>query len=407
MKKTILTICIAISFTGTFAQKANVSKAKNLALMSTPDFTAARAAIKPALDEATTKDDANTWYVAGLIGYKENESYVTKQMLQQQVDADAKGKAVMESYDYFIKAYALDSLPNAKGKIKPKFQKDIKNKIKEYYTDRSDLFAYGAYLFDKKDYDGAIKAFDNYLAIPKLPMMKNEIKLDSNYYIIKYYTAIAATNAEKHDKAIALYSDLKNDNYETINVYELLYEEYTKVKDTVSAVNTLKEGFEKFPKEPWFLQNLINYYIFSNQTKDALGYLDRAIQEEPTLAQYRYVQGTLNENMGNIEDAKAAFNKAIELNPKYAEAYAGLGRLVYNQAYKMAEKANDIKDNASYKAAMKKSDDAFAQSIPYFKKAIELDASNMEYKRTLKNLYYRLHMDKEYEALDKDMNSDN
>jgi len=28
----------------------------------------------------------------------------------------------------------------------------------------------------------------------------------------------------------------------------------------------------------------------------------------------------------------------------------------------------------------------------------------MEYKRTLKNIYYRLKMDKEYEAIDKEMN---
>ena len=80
-------------------------------------------------------------------------------------------------------------------------------------------------------------------------MMNNEIKEDSTYYMIKYYTAIAATNANKNDKAITLYKELIGKNYEELNVHQLLYEEYTKKKDTVNFVKTLKMGFEKFPAE--------------------------------------------------------------------------------------------------------------------------------------------------------------
>ena len=112
-----------------------------------------------------------------------------------------------------------------------------------------------------------MKVFETYLGIPALPMMNGELKPDSTFYMIKYYTAIAATNGEMGDKAISYYEDLKDDGYEELIVHQLLYEEYLKKKDTVNFVKTLKAGFEKFPNEPWFLQNLINYYIFSNQAK--------------------------------------------------------------------------------------------------------------------------------------------
>jgi len=405
MKKVFLSLSLVIALTGTtFGQSANVKKAKNKALMESPDFAGARQDIKSALTDPTTKDQAQTWYVAGLIGYKENESLYNKMLLQQQVDQDVKGKAIVESYDYFIKAYDMDGLPDEKGKVKPKFQKDIKEKIKEYYTTQQNLFAYGAQLFDKKDYEGAIKVFEIYLAIPKLPMMKNEIKPDSNYHMIKYFTAIAATNAEKHEKAIALYDDLRDDGYEEVNVHQLLYQEYLSVKDTLKAINTLKAGFEKFPKEPWFLQNLINYYIYTNQSKDALVYLNKAIEAEPNLAQYRYVKGSLDESLGDFDAARVSFEKAIELDANNADAYAGIGRLIYNSAVKLSDAANEIKDNKSYIAAKKKADDVFVQSITYFKKAAEINPKEMEYKRTLKNLYYRLKMDKEYDAIDKEMN---
>jgi tetratricopeptide (TPR) repeat protein len=403
MKKIILSMLLVMAVTTTFAQKANVSKAKNKALMENPDFAGARELIKLALVDPTTKDLSSTWNIAGLIGYKENEALSNKQLLGQKIDNDVKGKAILESYDYYIKAYELDGLPDAKGKIKAKLQKDIKSKIKEYYVQNQNLIAYGAHLFENKKYEETIKVFDIYLGIPKLPMMADEIKLDSNYYMIKYYNAIAATNAEKSEKAIKLYTELTNEGYQELQVHQLLYEEYYKLKDTVNYVKVLKAGFEKFPKEAWFLQNLINYYIFTNQSKEALTYLNNAIESEPGIAQYYYVKGNLTESMGMIEEAQAAFDKSLELDPNSADSYAGIGRLKYNQAVKMSDKANEIKDNKLYNAAKDKADLVFKESIPFFKKAVELNPKEMEYKRTLKTLYYRLQMDKEFEALQKEM----
>ncbi len=403
MKKIILSMLLVIAITTTFAQKANVSKAKNKALMENPDFTGARELIKLALEDPTTKDLSSTWNVAGLIGYKENEALSNKQLLGQKVDADVKGKAIVESYDYLTKAYELDGLPDEKGKVKPKLQKDIKSKIKEYYTQNQNLIAYGAHLFENKKYDETMKVFDIYLGIPKLPMMAQEIKLDSNYYMIKYYNAIAATNAEKSEKAIQLYNELANEGYQELQVHQLLYEEYYKLKDTVNYVKVLKSGFEKFPQEAWFLQNLINYYIFTNQSKEALTYLNNAIEREPTIAQYYYVKGNLAESMGLFDEARAAFDKSLEIDPNYADCYAGIGRLKYNQAVKMSDSANEIKDNKLYNAAKDKADLVFKESIPFFKKAAEVNPKELEYKRTLKTLYYRLKMDKEFDALEKEM----
>jgi hypothetical protein len=73
MKKVILAIILAVSVTGTYAQKKNVTKAKNKALMEVPDFKGAREDIKPALTDSITKNQALTWYVAGTIGYKETK----------------------------------------------------------------------------------------------------------------------------------------------------------------------------------------------------------------------------------------------------------------------------------------------------------------------------------------------
>lgn len=404
MKKIILSLFLIIGFTASFAQKSNVSKAKNKALMETPDFSGAREAIKLAINDSTTANDAYTWYVGGLIGNKENELLTNRLILGQTVDADVKGQAILESYNYFIKASKLDSLPDKKGKVKLKYTKDIKAKIKDYYSQQN-LIAYGAHLFEKKDYEATMNVFDIYLGIPKLPIMNNEIALDSTYYMIMYFDAVAATNSNNHDKAIKLFEELKDKNYETFAVHQLLYEEYQNTKDTANFVKTLKEGFEKFPTEPWFLQNLINYFIYSQQLPEALNYLNTAIEREPKLAQYRYVKGNLDETLGKYDEARASFEKAIELDPTYADAHAGIGRLYYNKAVKMLEDANNIKDIKLYNAAQDKAEAVFKQSLPFFQKASELNPKEIDFKRTLKTLYYRLKMDKEFEAVNKEIDA--
>ncbi len=272
MKKVIFSFIMILAVTTACAQKKNVSKAKNLVLMETPDFKGARQAIKEALEDPATKDDPKTWHVAGLIGYKENEDYYKQMALGKEISFIKKGEAVMDSYHYLLKAYDLDQNQfNKKGKkIKPKFEKDIKNKIKEYYDDKHNIFYYAATLFDeKKDYEGAMDAFDTYLSIPDLPFMAGMVEKDSTYIQVKYFNALAARNAEKWEKAIAIHEEIKGGDYEKANIYKLLYEEYLHLQDTAKFVQTLEEGFEQIPEDPWFIQNLINYYLSNNMIDES------------------------------------------------------------------------------------------------------------------------------------------
>ena len=405
MKKLFLSISFMVGLSAAlFAQKANVSQAASLTLQEKPDFKAAREAIKPAFNDEKTKNDPKTYFTAGMIGYTENDSYSKLMMLGKEVDQVKKGKAIMEAYDYFLKAYKLDQMPNAKGKVKPKFDKKIKENIKEFYTAQYNLVGYGAHLFDKKDYKGAFDAFSTFLEIPKLPMMNKELSVtDSTYRMIKYFSALAATNMQNHDKAIEMYKDMADDNYETKNVYQLLADEYRTIKDTVNYLATLEQGFKLFNDDPWFLQNIINHYIYSDKIEEASKYLDAAIAQAPTVAEYYYVKGNVDERLGNNDGARKAFEKALELQPKMASAYAGIGRIIFNQAVELLRAADSIRDNKLYNAEVQKANDIFKQSLPYMEKAVELDPKDTDFKQALKMLYYRLGDNANYEKISKEL----
>jgi tetratricopeptide (TPR) repeat protein len=115
----------------------------------------------------------------------------------------------------------------------------------------------------------------------------------------------------------------------------------------------------------------------------------------------------MEEQLLDYDQALAEFNKAIELDPTYSDAYYGTGRLYYNKAVKQLEQADKIKDIKKSNDAKKQVDDLFKQSIPFFKKAIELKPTDIEVKKALRTVYYRLNMDAEWDAINKEIKAAN
>ena len=398
---------------GCFAQKANVKKAKNLALQETPDFSGARAAINEALTNEETKDLADTWYTAGLIGYQELSKENEKTYLGQARDEKRAGEAVVESFDYWMKAADLagQKVLDKKGNevlADKKTYALLQKKVLEYYKNQ-ELVKYGIYLNDQRDFATAYGVFQRHLSIPELSLMQNEklqkeMPKDSIYDQYKYYTAIFAIQAEMHPEAIAVLEEMKDGNYEAITVNQFLYQEYVNVQDTANYVRVLQDAVVRFPQEPWFLQNLINHYIFSGQEQEAINYLDQAIAREPNVAQYHLIKGNLNENQKNYEAALADFDRVLAIDPTMADAEAGKGRVYYNQAVKMNEDAALIADAKEYKKALEEMNAMFRQSMPFFEKAHELAPDNRDYMITLRGLYYRFDMTDKYNAINEELN---
>ena len=411
MKKSLFLAVLVLISAGCFAQKNPlVKKAKSYAMSESPDFGAARSAILEALDAAPTTE---TYYWAGMIGYQEVTQENYNQMMGKGVNQARAGEAATESYKYWVKADELAMIPtlDKKGRevVDQKTRNNIVKKMMEYYKNL-EFVKYGIYLNEQKDFEGAYNAFKTHISIPELPMMQTEklqkeMPRDTTYIQYKYYAAIFAVQSELHEDAIALLEELKDGDYEAISVNQFLYQEYVAVKDTAKFIATLQNAIERFPKESWFLQNLINYYIFSGQEQVAVDYLAQAIEREPNVAQYHHIKGNLDENLGHYEDALKDFDNALAIDPTLADAMAGKGRVYYNQAVKLNEDAAMIQDNKAYKKALEEMNEVFRKALPFFEEAHKMAPEDRQYMQVLKGLYYRFHMDAEYNAITEKLNN--
>lgn len=411
MKKSLFLAALVLVSAGCFAQKNPlVKKAKSYAMSETPDFGAARSAIEEAISSAPS---AETYYWAGMIGYQELQQENDNQMMGKGVNQAKAGIAVEESYNYWLKADELAMIPtlDKKGRevVDQKTRNNIAKKMLEYYK-QQELVKYGIYLNEQKDYDGAFQAFKMHISIPELAMMQEpklqkEMPRDTTYVQYQYYAAIFAVQAERHEEAVALLEQLKDGEYEGVSVNQFLYQEYVALKDTAKFVATLQHAINRFPQEPWFLQNLINYYIYSGQEQTAVDYLAQAIEKEPNVAQYHHIKGNLNENLGHYEEALKDFDNALAIDPKLADAMAGKGRVYYNQAVKLNEAAALISDNKEYKKALDEMNEVFRKSLPFFEEAHKMDPQDRNYMQILKGLFYRFHMDDKYNAISEELNN--
>lgn len=413
MKKLAIMMALVLVGTCGYAQKKVVNTAKNKAgNTESPDFAGARQDIKAALENDETKNLANTWYIAGWIGYKENEYAMIQEQFGKTKDSEQVGKAVVESYDYWIKADQIAMTPtlDKKGRevVDLKTRKAIADKMLEYYRGQ-DLIKYGIYLNDKRDFAAAYDVFMRHLNIPNLDMMKDakyqkEMPKDTIYQQYMYYAGVFAIQAENHENAIAIFEQMKDGEYEPVTVNQFLYQEYVTLKDTANFVRVLQDAVAKFPSEPWFLQNLINHYIFSGQEQKAIEYLDQAIAREPNVAQYHHIKGNLAEASKNYDAALAEFDAAIAIDANLADAYAGKGRVYYNQAVQMNEDAAYL-TGKEYEAALKNMNEMYHKSLPFFEKAHELDPKNRDFMQILRGLYYRFHMDDKYTSIQEEINN--
>ena len=407
MKRVLLTVALCVAASASFAQKRVVNGAQSIAKGSNADFGEARTLIKGALENPETKDDAKTWYVAGFIEDQQFNAERAKQILGQQPNEPVMYEALYGILPYFQKAYELDQLPNEKGKVKPKYTKDIKSILSANHVY---LFNGGAYYFDKQEYKKAYDFFNQYVEISELPMFAGTqtAEKDSTFMTVQFYAAAAASLAKDSRLAIAALERAKNTPYRQYDVYQYLCYEYGEARtaqDSVMLEKTFEEGMQVFPDSAFFLNNLINTYIYSNRNEKALEMLNVAIQKNPNDANLYNVMGRVYETgLKDYANAEKNFQIALEKDPNLTDALSNIGRIYYNQGVNKLSEANMINDSKKYQEELSMAKDLFKKALPYYKKAHEAEPEKMDNMIALRGIYYNLNMGPELEAIEAEMN---
>lgn len=405
MKKLLFLSMVTIfATTSVFAQKSVLRDAKRS--LKSNDLNEARTLIKQAIEDAETANDPETWKVFGDIGDKAFDNERTKEMLSQNANEQVMYDGLLESYRPYVKADSLGEIPNAKGKVKNKFRKEIQGKLKanhQFYING------GIFYNDKQDFAKATQFFETFWDIPTLTMFegsKDAFVLDSTYQTIKYYAIITAIQGKNHDKALSLLKRaanepfIENSAFQESDIYELMASEYMQMGDTVKYVETLYAGADRFPKSKYFIPNLVNVFIRNGENDKAMEYLDTAIKNDPSNAcDLNSVKGALLAEKGDFKGAEEEYKKALVQDENCERALEALAVNYILQAQDLKEVTATISDRKEQVENDKKTIELYEKSLPYLEKfadkladrnadTTELDGALMK----LRNVYYNLSM---------------
>lgn len=396
-------LSLLMALPAAFGQESLVKQVERMAKKDDVNVQEARDFLKPAFDNPETAHSARTYWVAGLI----EEQLVKRDYIQlslgKEIDQDKFYEAVAAMTDYYIKADSLDRLPNAKGKVKQRYNKKIAESLNTYY---SFLVNGGAAAMDGNDVCKAHDYFQKFLDVKAMDLFAGTptAEQDSMSMQISFFNAYTISQCHKDDKvaAIAAYEAIKDVPYRQNDVYQLLAQSYVQAGDTAGFLKTLNEGIALFPEENFYLFNMINVYIQQGRHEEAKNYLEKAIAANPDNKQLYFVLANVFEQgFKDVKKAEDAFLKALELDPGYPEAMLGLGRVYFNQGAKLQSDANAINDDAQYKAKLEEARVFFEKALPYFEKAVELSPDNTQYLVALRGIYYNLGMEDKYAEIDK------
>jgi tetratricopeptide (TPR) repeat protein len=414
MKKLVLFLaCSSLLAPCGFAQMSVVKQAsKDISGMDVKieTYKSALNNLKPALTNAESKGLAETWFTAGKASFGIYDKMMGQKAIGQKPDAKEMANALLDGYDYLVKALPLDSVgetekdgspkmdkKTGKQKVKTKFSKDIINMISGHVNDFSQA---GSDFYEAKDWANAAKCWDIFASMPQTGYLTdNKVNIpDSIIGQVRFYQGIAAWQGENYKGAVDAFAKARKSGYLKKEAFDYAIQCYAGMKDDAGIVQMAKEALPVFGKtDMQYVRIIINDLMNKQNYDEANTYVDQAISMNANNAELQDLKGILLENQKkDIEAALPYYKKSIEINPEYAKGLFDVGRYYFNKAVK----ARDNNPNLTGAALAKVVNPFYTQALPYMEKAYQLDKENTDAKTALRGIYYALNMGDKLNALD-------
>lgn len=399
MKK-LMTFALCFAAIGSMsAQKANVEAAKKLA--GKPDqIEEARSLIKQAMENPETANDAQTYFIAGKIEFDAFDKDLTSSMINPaSVDNIKMGQNLLNGYNNFVKALPLAAVPNEKGKVDTKTQKNIINTLKGH---TNDYFKAGADFFNgQKVYPEAYESFMIYADMPEQEFMQGEkLELPNEDRGTAYFNAgLAAYSGNEIYKSADAFRKARNVGYEDKQayIYEIACWQTAAQRDSTME-QTAKEkilevaeaGDKKFGmEEPIFVNNIVNFLVTDGKYDQAVTKVSDLLSTNPDNAGLYGLRGFVYDRMGNDDASVADYRKAASIDNVDFETLKNAGKKIYRVG---ADKWNAIEGNSEEArvARMDVKTNYFeaAKSIADKAKAMNSNDSDLDY--LIENIDYAL-----------------
>ena len=345
MRKLVLTLLLAASFTGVFAQKLDDIKEK----IQKGKFDEAKEKLDKVLADPKNQNNSDAWFYKAQIHH--NMASANPAELQTALNAMTRYLELEQAKDEKTRML----LSTFEGH-------------KTFFIIYSVYFKSGVDHFKGQKYEDAVKAFQGALdAFSLLAQYKlTDVKFDTTATI---YAGFAAQNAKMYDDAVKYYSRMVDQKiYDTnyIDAYRFLisYNLDTK-KDTAAALRYLEISESAFPAyEDWWVD--YEMMAMSNDRQQKIDRYEQLAEKYPNnfvvalnhgveLYNYTFFSDPKpSDYLESQEATRKALEKALTLNPESHHGTYILSQFYVNRIYDVEYSLRAIKGTTAADVAKKK-----------------------------------------------------
>ena len=166
---------------------------------------------------------------------------------------------------------------------------------------------------------------------------------------------------------------------------------YTQLGQDEKALEAYKAARKNDPEDVNLILNEANLYFNQGDKAKFKELMAEAIALAPDNADLHYNVGVISMEQEDYESARASYKKAIEIDPKYTNAYLNLSTTYVNEGNALIDEMNSLgnskADIAKYDELKEKKDSLFKQGADVLEEALKTSPDNENIMTQLKNIY--------------------
>ncbi len=336
MKKTVLSICLAMTAGCAFAQNNAFYKAQDK--MNKGELTEAESIVEAALANPKTTNLAKMYNMAGQIEYKIYTPELQKAAQQLPFDTVAFCTHLDKAVNYFNKSEEANQAPDEKGRVKADKMISLQNKIA--IGQMLDYYNYAAMFMNANgNKEKSVEYFQKYAEMPKSAVF-TQAETDSiyaskalNYQQTRFNLAYLYYQQKDWDKTIAACDEALKDTMGTHDLYVMKIGALGEKKDSAAWAKTLIEASKRTGSSN-FQQTLLYYYMSNQKIDEAMNLANSLVSDSPNDKNAWFMKGAIELNVKkDYATARQSFEKAIAIDPDFTDALFNLGTAYINDIY--------------------------------------------------------------------------
>lgn len=424
MKKLILLVAAALMFAAPAAQAQKVNKESLLAKIAKSDADVADA--KKGAKAATWMNRAKAYYEAAAEPTKSLFGNMEAQMLKLTVgEASSQSQETLNDKTYEVWVYPYFSVYILDGKVaawkqtqkvadglvekaiesyNKAYELDPKSveKVKAGLRQISDLCSQeGNVNLELGDFKAAADAFGMAYVAQTGPAYGGADP-ELLYYAGYLETVNGANDPASFAKGAEYLERAISEGYEGedgLSYYYLFHCYYGQKNSDPASLQKAKQalltGMEKYPKSERILEGLMSLYTSEEgvgDPADLVVLIEDAIAGDPENVDMWFGRGRIFAAMKDNDECIISFKKVAELAPESFDGYFWTGYFYVEKGNAMAAELENKPwtGKAAFDEEQEQINEVFAESIPWFEKALELSPEDFNTIDFLKKLSFRL-----------------